>query len=120
MQEQVSVRVATTTPVMDLYSNSRVQEMEVLSYNMLYRGASNVHHQHLSERHPPLYGMPRAVFRGSRCYTRSCEGILHSHCYAAYKRVRQICPVCDSPQNRDSEGKLVKPRSLRVKTNMRG
>ena len=46
------------------------------------------------------------VFRGIRCYTRNCEGTLHSHCYAAYKRARQTCPVCDTPWNGDSEGKL--------------
>lgn len=46
------------------------------------------------------------VFRGIRCYTLNCEGILHSHCYAAYKRTRQACPVCDKPWNGDSEGKL--------------
>jgi hypothetical protein len=48
------------------------------------------------------------VFRGIRCYTRNCEGVLHSHCYAAYKRARQTCPVCDTPWNGDSEGKLKK------------
>ena len=48
------------------------------------------------------------VFRGARCYTRNCEGILHGHCYAAYKRARQTCPVCDSPWSGDSEGKLKK------------
>lgn len=46
------------------------------------------------------------IFRGVRCYTRNCEGTLHSHCYAAYRRARQTCPVCDSPWNGDSEGKL--------------
>ena len=46
------------------------------------------------------------VFRGIRCYTRNCEGTFHSHCYAAYKRGRQTCPVCDTPWNGDSEGKL--------------
>jgi len=49
------------------------------------------------------------VFRGVRCYTRNCEGLLHSHCHAAYKRARQTCPVCDTPWNNgDSEGKLKK------------
>ena len=48
------------------------------------------------------------VFRGIRCYTRNCEGVLHSHCYAGYKRARQTCPVCDAPWNGDSEGKLKK------------
>ncbi|KAF9647607.1 hypothetical protein BDM02DRAFT_3097856 [Thelephora ganbajun] len=48
------------------------------------------------------------VFRGIRCYTRNCEGVLHNHCYAAYKRARQTCPVCDTPWNGDSEGKLKK------------
>jgi len=48
------------------------------------------------------------VFRGVRCYTRNCEGMLHSHCYAAYRRARQTCPVCDSVWNGDSEGKLKK------------
>ena len=48
------------------------------------------------------------VFRGVRCCTRNCEGILHSHCYAAYKRARQMCLVCDTPWNGDSEGKLKK------------
>jgi len=48
------------------------------------------------------------VFRGIKCYTRNCEGTLHNHCYAAYKRARQTCPVCDTPWNGDSEGKLKK------------
>lgn len=48
------------------------------------------------------------VFRGIRCYTRNCEGVLHSHCYSAYKRARQTCPVCDTPWNGDSEVKLKK------------
>jgi hypothetical protein len=48
------------------------------------------------------------VFRGIRCYTRNCEGLLHSHCYAAYKRARQTCPVCETSWNGDSEGKLKK------------
>ena len=46
------------------------------------------------------------IFRGVRCYTRNCEGMLHSHCYAAYRRARQACPVCSVPWDRDSEGKL--------------
>ena len=41
-------------------------------------------------------------------YARNCEGILHSHSYAACKRVKQTCPVCDSPWNGDSEEKLKK------------
>lgn len=48
------------------------------------------------------------VFRGVKCYTRNCEGTLHSHCYAAYKRARQTCPVCDTSWNGDSEAKLKK------------
>ncbi|KAF9780554.1 Nse1 non-SMC component of SMC5-6 complex-domain-containing protein [Thelephora terrestris] len=48
------------------------------------------------------------VFRGIRCHTRNCEGILHSHCYAAYKRTRQMCPVCEASWGGDSEGKLKK------------
>ena len=32
--------------------------------------------------------------------------MLHSHCYAAYRRARQACPVCSVPWDRDSEGKL--------------
>ena len=48
------------------------------------------------------------VLRGVKCYTRNCEGMLHSHCYAAYRRARQTCPVCETPWNGDSEGKLKK------------
>ena len=48
------------------------------------------------------------VLRGIRCYTRNCEGTLHSHCYTVYKRAKHACPVCDAPWNGDSEGKVKK------------
>ena len=47
-------------------------------------------------------------FRGAMHYTRNREGTFHSHCYAAYKRARRICPVCDTPWNGDFKGTLKK------------
>ena len=48
------------------------------------------------------------MFRGIGCHTRNYEGVLHSHCYAGYKRARQTCLVCNTPWNGDSEGKQKK------------
>ncbi|CCM02353.1 uncharacterized protein FIBRA_04448 [Fibroporia radiculosa] len=49
------------------------------------------------------------VTEGIACYTANCKARLHTHCYAKYKRQKQICPACSVNWSSDANLRKLLP-----------